>query len=152
MEEGVAETLLTQAEADGLIALDKVAAEDLTYSYPGPGGRVVLPLLSADGREEFLVDVNRSSIDLAKVTKQLRGRQIVILVRVDISGPPHRNPDDVVVPCPHIHLYREGYADKWAYPLPSDKFTNPTDLWQTFEDFMKYCNVTQMPNVNRGLF
>jgi len=145
------ESQLTQAEADALMAMDKAKANDLTYAYPTSGGLLMVPLISVDGREEFVMDIRRGRIDLAKVTHQLRGRQVVLLIRLDLAGPTHTNPDAELVPCPHIHRYREGYADKWANPLPST-FTNPTDLWQTLQEFMSHCRVVDPPTLDRGLF
>ena len=29
---------------------------------------------------------------------------------------PHPNPHGTEIPCPHIHIYREDYDDKCAYP------------------------------------
>ena len=73
-----------------------------------------------DGREEFLLDIRRARIDLAKGTYQNRGREVVILARLDFGGAPHRNPDGEEIGSPHIHLYREGFGDKWAFPIPSE--------------------------------
>jgi hypothetical protein len=83
---------------------------------------------------------------------QNRARQVVVLVRLDLAGPTHRNPDGEEVPCPHLHLYREGYGDKWAKPLPADIFSAPTDLWATLQAFQVFCNITQPPHIERGLF
>ncbi|HEY7442131.1 MAG TPA: hypothetical protein VH701_06920 [Vicinamibacterales bacterium] len=33
-------------------------------------------------------------------------------------GAPHRNPDDEEIPCPHLHLYREGYGDSLGDAAP----------------------------------
>jgi len=65
---------------------------------------------------------------------------------------PHRNPDDQEIPCPHLHIYREGFGDKWAIPAPIAEFPNPTDLFPTFEAFMKRCNITLRPDIQLGLF
>jgi hypothetical protein len=75
-----------------------------------------------------------------------------VLVRLDFGGAPHRNPDGEEIGSPHLHLYREGYGDKWAVPVPEDRFENLSDPWQTLEDFMRYCNVVQSPMIRRGLF
>jgi hypothetical protein len=83
---------------------------------------------------------------------QNRGRQVVVLVRLDLSGAPHRNPDDTEVAAPHLHLYREDFGDKCAVPLPADRFRNLADAWTTFEDFLRFCNITHPPYVDRGLF
>ncbi|HZL38325.1 MAG TPA: hypothetical protein VFC78_23630 [Tepidisphaeraceae bacterium] len=148
----MAETALTQSEADGLIAVEKVRADALPYDYPGMGGLIVVRLSSPDRREQFLLDVRRGRIDLTKLTHQNRARQVIVLVRLDLGGPPHRNPDDTEIPCPHLHRYREGYADKWATAVPESEFLDLHDLWRTLEDFMRYCNVTMEPAIGRGLF
>lgn len=146
------ESNITQAEADLLLALEKHRADDTAYDYPGMGGSIRIPLVSADRREQFVLDVNRSQINIAKGTYQNRARSVVILARLDFNGPPHRNPDDVEVLCPHLHLYREGYGDRWAAPIPADVFTDIADPWQTLLDFMRFVHITQTPNIVRGLF
>src|SRR5688500_6587540 len=116
--------ILTQADADALIAMEKQRVDDNPWDYPGCGGSICVPLISLDRRESFLLDVSRGRLDLLKGTYQNRARQIVVLVRLDFGGQPHRNPDDVEVPSPHLHIYREGYGDKWAIPVPRDVFSN----------------------------
>ena len=113
----MATTDLLQSEAAALIALAKIKVNDDLYDYPGTGGSLIVPLTSQDKREEFLLDIYRGRIDLLKGTYQNRARQVIVLVRVDFGGAPHRNPDGTEVPCPHLHLYREGFGDKWAQPL-----------------------------------
>ncbi len=76
----------------------------------------------------------------------------MVLVRLDIEGAPHRNPDGQEVPTPHIHVYREGYGDKWAVAVSPKDFSDTTDVFQAMEDFMSYCNITQPPVIERGLF
>jgi len=148
----MADVNLTQDEADLLIAMKKYKVNDDKWDYPGLGGSVTIPLVSEDKRENFLLDIYRGRIDLSKGTYQNRSRQVVLLVRLDFGGQPHRNPDGLDVPSPHLHIYREGYGDKWAAPVPPDKFPNVTDLWQTMNDFMLYCNIVEQPNLNKGLF
>lgn len=73
-------------------------------------------------------------------------------MRLDLDGPPHRNPDDQEIACPHLHVYREGYGDKWAEPAPVDRYPNVQDLFSTFEAFMHHCNITKPPRIDKGLF
>jgi len=54
------------------------------------------------------------------------------------------------MPSPHLHVYREGYGDKWAVPVPAE-FTDTSDLVCTLRDFMKYCNVQECPSIQRGV-
>ncbi len=148
----MAETNLTQAEADALIGMEKHRTNEQDWAFPMGGESISVPLHSVDGREQFLLDMSRGRIDLRKVKMQNRGRQVVVLVRLDLGGPPHRNPDGEEIGTPHVHVYREGYGDKWAFPVPADRFRELADLWTTLDDFFQYCNVTRPPLVQGGLF
>jgi hypothetical protein len=147
----MAELDLTQAEADALIAMPKYRVDEQEWEFPGTGGAISVPLTSEDKREAFLLDVRRGRIDIAKFTNQNRVRQVVILVRLDVGGAPHPNPDGVILPCPHLHLYREGFGDKWAVPVPTDRFGRLADPVATLGDFMAFCNVVHHPRIRRGL-
>jgi hypothetical protein len=142
---------LSQAEADALLHMEKQAATEEAFDYPYHGGAIQIPLQSPDKREQFILDVSRSQLNLSKGTYQNRGRNIIILARLDFGGQPHRNPDDTEVPSPHLHLYREGFADKWAFPVPTD-FAHVSDPWTTLLDFMNYCHITMLPMIHKGLF
>ncbi len=143
---------LSQAEAEYLMALEKEPVEEKEYDYPDLGGAVRVPLQSLDGRELFSLDVTRSWINLSKGSYQNRGRATVVLARLDFGGAPHRNPDDEEISCPHLHVYREGYGDKWAEEIPKNVFKNLADPWQSLLDFMRFCAVTRPPTFRRGLF
>ncbi len=144
---------LTQAEADLLIAMEKHRANDDQWEYPDFGGSISIPLISPDRRENFFLDLYRGRIDLQKGTYQNRSRQVIVLVRLDFGGQPHRNPDGEEVPAPHLHVFREGFADKWAVPAPLDSFPHlGTNLWETLNDFMIFCNVTKQPLIQKGLW
>ncbi len=148
----MAEISLTQSEADELITCPKVRADAVTYDYPGSGGSISIPLISKDKRETFVLDISRGRIKLQKCTYQNRARQVIVLVRLDLEGSPHMNPDGQFVEGDHIHLYKEGFGDKWAYPVPHAKFTDTSDLWRTMEEFMTFCNIVERPDFRRGLF
>jgi hypothetical protein len=149
--EMMAEINLTQAEADSLFAMEKISTEAREWDMPDLGGGVSVPLISPDKKEQFVLDISKGRIDLKRQKYQNRAREVVVLARLDL-GSPHRNPDGQEVGVPHMHLYREGYGDKWASVLPDGVFSNLDDSWQVLSDFMKYCNVTRAPNFKRGLF
>ena len=142
---------LTQSEADALLAVEKRRINDNLHPFTAMLGKVEIPLQSLDGREQFFLDMSRGRINLLKGTYQNRARQTVILARVDFGGAPHRNPDGVEMPCPHLHRYREGFGDKWAEPLPP-QFGSSDDLWNLLKRFLEYCNVTEPPLFDRELF
>ncbi len=143
---------LTQAEADALFAMEKHRVDEQRWRLPDTGGGIVVPLVSADGDEPFHLDISRGRINLAKGKIQNRARTTMVLARIDFGGAPHRNPDDQEIACPHVHLYREGFGDRWAFPISLEVFTQPTDYWQTLLDFMRFCNITRPPKFDRGLF
>jgi hypothetical protein len=144
---------LTQAEADLLIAMEKHRVDDERWQYPDFGGSLTIPLVSSDRRENFLLDLFRGRIDLLKGTYQNRSRQVIVLVRLDFGGQPHRNPDGEEIPAPHLHVFREGFGDKWAVPAPPDSFPHVgSNLWETLNDFMQFCNVTKQPLIQKGLW
>lgn len=143
--------ILNQEFADKLLKMDKVPEdENAIYEYPDLGGRLSVPLISTNGRENFLLDINVKRISL-KATYQTRGRQTLVLARLDFNSP-HRNPDGTEVGVPHLHVYKEGYGDKWAIEIPEGLLSNPDSAWQNLIDFMKYCHIIEEPKINHGLF
>ena len=148
----MADLEITQSEAEALIAMEKHRASDDRYSFPLGGRSVSIPLQSVDKREQFLLDISRGLIDLGRGKYQNRARQVVVLVRLDFGGSPHRNPDGEEIGSPHLHIYREGFGDKWAIPLPADRFPRTANLRSTLDDFMQFCNITLPPNIESGLF
>jgi hypothetical protein len=143
---------LSQSEANDLLALEKHRVTSDRVPLPDLGKKLSVELASKDKRERFSLDMNRGYVSLSKLTLQTRGRVVVVLARLDIDGAPHRNPDDQELPCPHLHLYREGFGAKWAILVPAEHFKNLSDRWQTLHDFMAYCGVVEPPEFERGLF
>ncbi len=142
---------LPQAEADALLDMPKVRTDTTVWDFPGPGEKLTIPLVSDDGREDFALDLEKSRIKVLKQKYQTRGRQISTLARLDFAGAPHQNPDGEEIEGTHLHVYKEGFGDKWAYPLDPDDFSDPEDMQQLWDDFMRYCNVTEPPDMRRGL-
>ncbi|MFA4906663.1 MAG: hypothetical protein WC602_00140 [archaeon] len=148
----MSEINISQAEADAFISMEKIRLDEECYEYPALGGGIIIPLSSRNKRDNFLLDISKGRIDLLKGKYQNRALQTVILLRLDFGGQPHRNPDGNEILSPHLHVYREGFGDKWAVPVSKQDFENIHDLWQTLQDFMRYCNIVEPPNIERGLF
>lgn len=160
--------MLTQAEADALFALPKKPKSSEPYSFPFAGGKLLVEFLSLDDRESFLFNITRASIAsiaVSKCTYQKRTRQVEVLRRLDVDGSPHPNPDvktvpfgflapynGIEIPCPHLHVFVEGFADKWAIPAPCGLVIPGNDLYSIMENFLRHCNVQEMPNLERELF
>jgi len=144
-------SILTQQEADTLLKIEKYYRDDKQFTFPYCGEKLEILLYSNDEREEFIMSIESGRIKLTKNTFQTRTRRSIVLVRLEINGAPHRNPDGEEIACPHLHLYREGFDDKWATPLP-DFFKNPDDAWETLNEFMDFCAVITKPIINKELF
>lgn len=142
---------ISQIEADNLLAMEKITLSIELINFPDLGGGVTVPLVSTDGSEEFSLDVRRNRINVLKGTYQNRARGVVILARLDVGGAPHRNPDGMEVACPHLHVYREGYGDKWAVDATPFIGANATH-WSAYQWFIRHCNIVQPPRFQPSLF
>ena len=155
---------ITQTDADFFFAMDKFPDEDKEHQFPISGEKLTIPLTSADKRESFLFDIYRGSIRITKVTYQNRVRKAYILRRLDLDGPTHVNPEAETVPfpflepyngkeipTPHLHIYVEGFGEKWAIPANDILETSGKDIYEMMEQFFTYCNIKQFPNIKKTL-
>lgn len=144
---------ISQEEADQLMTLIKKLENMEPIQFPKARESKELNTQSLDGRIQFIIDINRKGgrFKPKKCTYQTRYRRSIILLRIDLEGPPHQNPDGEIIPCPHIHIYKEGYNTRWAYPLSLQLKTDPTDLVSVLIDFLKYNNIHERPPIiNQG--
>ncbi len=143
----LSDIVMTQEEADYLLAMEKRRVDEVVTPFPLHGKQIVLHLQSLDLRENFLLDLSRGRRKELRVKLQTRARTEIRLVRLDLGGRPHRNEDGTVVQPPHLHLYREGFHDRWAIAPTSDRFSDLGDLQVTLDDFMRFCNIVQPPDI-----
>jgi len=141
---------LTQEIADELLAMEKefVLGDVLNLH---PGAKFVRELRSADGREQFLLDFFQGTLRLEKVTSNHRYARTIILARLDLNGAPHTNPDGQTIYGSHLHLYREGYGDKWAEPIDPATFSKPSDPVTSLHEFLRFLKVKNAPPIQGAL-
>jgi hypothetical protein len=142
-----AQLMLTQAEADELTKMAKHFIRPPARITIPPGTDDTYELTGPDGREAFLLDIWRGTLRLSKLKFQNRVRTAVILVRLDVDGAPHTNPDGARLPGTHLHLFREGYEDRWAYAVDRKAFSRLADPGKTFHDFCALCRIESPPPV-----
>ena len=155
---------ITQQDADFFFAMEKFPEEEKEYQFPLSGEKVIIPFNSADKRENFLFDIYRGSIKITKTVYQNRVRKAYILRRLDFDGSSHPNPEVETVPLPilepyngkeipspHIHLYVEGFGERWAVPADLFLKVDGKDIYEIMIDFFKYCNVKQLPDIKKRL-
>ena len=136
--------MLHQAEADRLITMRKwFRSGDAVTLRPGDSRSIDLD--GEDPSERFALDLWRGTIRLTKVRYQNRARGCIALVRLELDSAPHTNPDGTKIGGTHVHIFREGYEDKWAMSLDPSRFSDPGDFVQTFRDFCDYCNIDKVP-------
>jgi hypothetical protein len=108
--------MLTQAEADQLMQMVKHFVRDPgTITIP-PGADDTYELAGPNDRERFLLDVGEERSGLRSFDFRT-GCELSLLVRLDIDGAPHTNPDGHRLSGTHLHLFRDCYDDRWALPL-----------------------------------
>lgn len=138
----MAATTITNAEFLELFKMKKTFANKDT-TLPHSGSKVQF-ILNGEHQRTFFLDVNRSGIiELKKFTLQNR-YMVIPLIRLDIDSAPHINPDGTKVSRNHIHIYKEGYGDSWAYELNEindNCFDNCSEFSNFFLQFCKYCNI-----------
>ncbi|HJD66943.1 MAG TPA: hypothetical protein LFV66_00435 [Rickettsia endosymbiont of Bembidion lapponicum] len=142
---------ITEQEAEFFLNMEKIKVNNKEWDLPDLGRKISVPIISLNKKEHFWLDISRKRVNLKKQKYQTRFRESIILARLDL-GNNHRNPDGEEIGSPHLHLYKEGYNDKWAYPVPKDIFKDTNNAWETLHDFMQYCQIIEVPNFRRGLF
>jgi len=69
---------------------------------------------------------------------QNRYDEFIQLVRFESKGV-HENPDGEIIRGAHIHIYKEGYGDKFAFPVKD--FEDVEDVLKALTKFCEFCNI-----------
>ena len=75
-----------------------------------------------------------------------------MLLRFDALGR-HTNPDGKSFDGPHVHIYKDGYDDKFAFSVSEigiDENNLQTDA--VLIQFLTYCNIVNCPKNQLALF
>ncbi len=141
---------MTCEESQRLIQILKKIIGSNSFAIPTPGSKAELELSSVfSANDRFTVFFNRSGrARPEKYTLLLRYGKDQGLLRIDVNGTKHVNPDGTVVDCTHIHkqTHEEGKWDAWAYELPV-VFGNADDRIDTLKQFLEYCNVNNISSI-----
>lgn len=143
---------ITQAEFDFLMSQDKAFEDAISPIQLGPAPlQWTRQLNSIVNKETFLLDFYRGSFELSKYTINNRYHHTIILLRYD-NGGRHTNPDGELFEGAHVHLYKEGYNDKFAFPVSQVGVTDTNTMETVFNKIMKYCNVKTVPTIEVPMF
>jgi hypothetical protein len=109
-------------------------------------------ILSLTTKDVFILDYYIGSIQINKFTYNKRFRKTIPMVRFDSAGR-HTNPDGQFFDGPHIHVYKEGYDDKFAFPISIIGINvGSCDKTTVLNNFLKYCNINNCPPMQNILF
>ena len=143
---------LTQIEFDFLIAQEKEFDDVAIPIQLGPAPiHWTRQINSFANKETFLLDFYRGSFELLKYTVNKRYRQTIILLRYDNEGR-HTNPDGNTIIGRHIHIFREGYNDKFAFSVSEIGVTETDQMITVFNKIMQYCNIKRFPSIEVPMF
>lgn len=146
--------MLTQSDIDLLLNMIKKLKSNKKIDFPQSGEEIKLDVISTTTKDKFIIDINRKGyIKINRCTYQTRYQKSIVLLRLDVNGPPHTNPDGEVIPCPHLHIYREGYETRWAFPLQEKiSVQEPNDLIEILIRFLEYNKIKNIPVVEEQMF
>ncbi len=131
------------------------------FNFPRQNEFITLNAQGSQTQNNYLIDINKKQATLERVTFQGRHRVNIILLRMDIGTKPHTNPDKTLISGNHIHIYKDGYHDTFAYELNDPvlnelnpafdltkfKTKNHTNLFIAFSEF---CNFDQCPIIKQS--
>lgn len=152
--------VILQNELDNLInSLKRILSDDNLINIPDINKKEQLQ--SKSQSEFFIIDLNRQGTKVKRFTLQLRAQRFkdLPLLRLDLVGPSHSNPpgdflySDEIIPCPHIHIAKEGFGDRIAYPLNNETadlyLTNEQleDFVQVTKTFLQKCNIINVEDL-----
>lgn len=113
----------------------------------------------SSSKYSFFVDVNLKG-RLGNITLMLRNvnHQDKPLLRLDIAGPAHKNPNGdfegagEIIPCPHMHIAHPMYGTSIAYPITHEKVklyltkSDLHDLVLILRKFLEFINTGNIGN------
>ena len=128
------------------------------FSFPIQYHELALKGKGSLTKTAYVVHINRKGCIFKRITYLNRlDKTSIILARLDIDTKPHHNPDGSKIGGTHLHLFQEGYGDKWAFALDDVKHIQkilPTyqpfqiideEFLDNFQRFAAFCGFINLP-------
>lgn len=138
---------MTQSEFNYILGLKKTFQNSAEILLGPPPMKWSREIIANQTRDLFLLDFRRGSLEIVKYTYNKRFRNSVVLVRYDSVGK-HTNPpgtDGASFDGSHIHIYREGFDDKWAFPVSEIGLSGTENIDAVLDKLLDYCNIAARP-------
>jgi hypothetical protein len=143
---------ITQSDFDTLIKEEKVFSDLINPLILSPPPiNWTREIKATNSKNIYLLDFYRGSFELSRYTYNKRYRQSIILLRYD-NGGRHTNPDGVSFDGPHVHIFREGYNDKFAFPVSELNINETNSIDEVVTKLLLFCNVIKIPSVEIPMF
>lgn len=130
-------------------------------SFPEQNQAVSLKGKGSLTKAAYIMNINRKRCIFKRITYQNRlEKTSIILARLDIDTKPHRNPDGSLIGGTHLHLYQEGFGDRWAFALDDVALIRkilPTyqpiqvideEFMENFQRFAVFCGFVNFPRLD----
>lgn len=140
---------------------------DTTITFPSMRNSEVIKARGLQSNQQFLLDINRKSMRIQRITYQNRIPTSIILLRLDIDTKPHRNPNGEIIRGTHLHIFdKNDSCGSWAFELNDPRLQNffPEFDFSRFNEALKsnfitcftlFCelnHITEIPVINNTLF
>ncbi|MGX0910339.1 DUF6978 family protein [Staphylococcus sp. HMSC036D05] len=103
-------------------------------------------ILSFELGLEYFVAIKRGNLEKCRFSISIIFKATHhTLVRFDINGGEHTNPDNTKAPKTHVHIYSNKYEkkDRYAYPIDLTKFPQIYDIYNAYLYFLEYNNIKE---------
>ena len=131
---------LPQAKADEYLRVKKKFLFQSKLNLDQPFN-ITETLVSDEHGDIFKIDLRQGRIELLMININYRANECVVLCRLDIDDRTHKNPDGKKIVEPHIHLYKEGFGSKFAYPAKNFGFIDFSNSLSSINKFFDFCNI-----------
>ncbi len=141
--------MLTQEEADEMIRLRKVFTDKRPLIVNRPYNEKRELKSERQPQETFYLHITQTAIDFGNYSTVVRNFQIPLVRACIDPDKKHPNPDGTLIEGVHLHVYREGYLDRYAIPLPRSQFPD-ISIAHFIRDFLIYCNIEDVKINDQG--
>lgn len=137
---------LTQLEFDYLMGQEKRFEDESTILLGPAPLQWSKKIQSTSTKDTFSLDFYRGTFRLEKYTYNHRFKQTTVLMRFDSYGE-HTNPDGERINGHHVHIYKEGFGDKFAYPSSNFGIESSDTIEVILRKMLVYCNIKRIPPI-----
>lgn len=132
---------LTQALADRYRLSPKRLKNGGTLNLNAEFKIIGEELISDEFGDIFKLDLRKNKIELKVLNCNTRANDCFVIARLDVNDREHKNPDGTKVGETHLHIYKEGYNDRYAYDPSKYGFSNYNDVPALILQFANFCKI-----------